>query len=50
MTPTVADVATLYAVHRRSGAFHELDVVPGQVLAVHPDLAALLVTAVGTRS
>ena len=42
--------SALYAVHRRSGAFHELDVVPGQVLAVHPDLATLLMTAVGTRA
>jgi len=41
--------STLYAVHRRSGAFHELDVVPGQVLAAHPDLATLLMTAVATR-
>lgn len=42
--------SAFYAVHRGSGAFHELDVVPGQVLAEHPDLASLLTAAVDAQS
>jgi hypothetical protein len=42
--------SAFYAVHRRTGKFHELDVVPGQVLAEHPDVASLLMAAVDAQS
>lgn len=42
--------SALWAVHRPSGAFHELDVVPAQVLAGYPDLPSLLLAAVAAQS
>jgi hypothetical protein len=42
--------SALYAVHRHSGACHELDVVPAQVLVTHPDVSTLLLAAVTAQS
>ncbi|MEJ2889685.1 hypothetical protein [Actinomycetospora aeridis] len=42
--------SAFWAVHRRTGACHELDVVPAQVLATHPGVPALLLAAVAAQS
>jgi hypothetical protein len=42
--------SAFYAVHRRTGAFHELDIVPAQVLARHAMYADLLGRAVDAQS
>ena len=42
--------SALYVVHRDTGAFHDLDVVPAQVLATYPDLPTLLAVAIRAQS